>query len=104
MTKIAFFGPLNPIPSGISDYDEQLLPLLREHYEIDVFVDGNVQQEHVFSHADFYRRNRLSPYDLNLYQMGNSLVHEYMYGYLFHYPVPSFSMIIVSITPAQKCC
>jgi len=86
MSRIAFFGPLNPIQSGISDYNEELLPLLREHYEIDVFVDGNAQQEHVFSHADFYRRNRLSPYDLNVYQMGNSLVHEYMYGYLFHYP------------------
>jgi glycosyltransferase involved in cell wall biosynthesis len=86
MTRIAFFGPLSPIPSGISDYDEELLPILREHYKIDVFVDGNVQREHIFSHADFYRRNCLSPYDLTLYQMGNSLVHEYMYGYLFHYP------------------
>lgn len=84
--RIAFFGPVNPTPSGISDYDEELLPLLRELDEIDVFVDGKAEGKGVYSHAEFYQRNRNSPYDLNLYQLGNSLVHEYMYGYMFHYP------------------
>lgn len=86
MKRIAFFGPLNPTLSGISDYDEELLPLLRKHYHVDAFVDGRVEGKDVYSHAAFYMLNQRSPYDLTLYQMGNSLVHEYMYGYLFHYP------------------
>src|SRR5437764_2760338 len=75
--RIAFFGPMNPTPSGISDYDEELLPLLRREYEIDVLAmdDGS-----------FYERNNRYPYDLCVYQLGNALLHEYMYSYLFQYP------------------
>jgi glycosyltransferase involved in cell wall biosynthesis len=86
MKRIAFFGPLNPISSGISDYDEELLPLLREHYEIDVFHNVELDRENVYHHGDFLLRNRRNPYDLNLYQLGNALLHELMYGYLFQFP------------------
>ncbi len=84
--RIAFFGPLNPIPSGISDYDEELLPLLRQHYEVDVFFNSEIKKQHAFSHGDFLIRNYRQPYDLTLYQIGNSLLHEIMYGYLFQFP------------------
>jgi glycosyltransferase involved in cell wall biosynthesis len=84
--RIAFFGPLNPVPSGISDYDEELLPLLREYYDIDVYQTQNLDRKNVYSHGDFLIRNRRNPYDLNLYQVGNSLVHEFAYGYLFQFP------------------
>lgn len=83
---IAFFGPVNPVPSGISDYDEELIPLLRRHYEIDVFADRQGSGENVYPHGQFYYRQKARPYDLCLYQIGNSLLHEYMYGYLFQYP------------------
>ncbi len=84
--RIAFFGPLNPISSGISDYDEELLPLLRKHYDIDVFHNIDLDRENVYPHGDFLFRNRRHPYDLNLYQLGNALLHEPMYGYLFQFP------------------
>lgn len=83
--RIAFFGPLNPVPSGISDYDEELLPFLREHYDVDVFFNNEIKGEHVYPHGDFLIRNRRQPYDLTLYQIGNSLLHEIMYGYLFQF-------------------
>lgn len=86
MLKIAFFGPLNPMRSGISDYDEELLPLLRQFYDIDVFIDAIRAGDRVFHHNEFYRRHLHHPYDLTVYQMGNSLLHEYMYGYLFQHP------------------
>lgn len=86
MKRIAFFGPLNPTPSGISDYDEELLPLLRRHYEIDVFTAGESVRDEVFPHGTFIARHRQSPYDLNLYQLGNALIHEIEYGYLFRFP------------------
>jgi glycosyltransferase involved in cell wall biosynthesis len=85
-TRIAYFGPLNPIPSGISDYDEELLPLLRQHYDIDVFHNFVINRPNVYPHSDFLIRNRRNPYDLNLYQLGNALIHEMMYGYLFQFP------------------
>lgn len=86
MKRIAFFGPMNPAPSGISDYDEELLPLLRRYYEIDVFVDKSSGRVDVSEHSEFYLRNKKNPYDLTLYQLGNSLIHETMYGYMFQYP------------------
>ena len=87
MKKIAFFGPINPTRSGIADYDEELLPLLRRHYEIDVFTEkGDPNRERVFPHGTFIERFRREPYDLNLYQLGNSLIHEIEYGYLYQYP------------------
>jgi glycosyltransferase involved in cell wall biosynthesis len=86
MLKIAFFGPLPPTRSGISDYDDELLPLLRQHYDIDVFIDGTSVESGVYHHREFYERHLHHPYDLNLYQIGNSLLHEYMYGYLFQHP------------------
>ncbi len=39
--KIALFTPLNPVRSGIADYNEELLPELRKHAEIDLYVDGS---------------------------------------------------------------
>ncbi len=86
MKRIAFFGPLSPIHSGIADYDEELLSLLRNEYQIDVFTDSETQHASAFHHSEFYFKQRRRPYDLILYQMGNSLFHEYMYGYVFHFP------------------
>lgn len=37
--KIAYFSPLNPIKSGISDFAEELLPFLARNSEIELFVD-----------------------------------------------------------------
>ena len=38
--RIAYFSPLNPIRSGISDYSEDLLPHLADLVDVDLFVDG----------------------------------------------------------------
>jgi glycosyltransferase involved in cell wall biosynthesis len=88
MIRIGFFGPLPPSRTGIADYNQALLPLLRKEYEVDVFLPTGEQltsQSH--SHAEFHIRDRKRPYDLLLYQIGNnSRFHEYMYGYLFQNP------------------
>ena len=89
MKRIAFFGPLPPLKTGIADYNEALLPWLRKDYEIDVFLPGtrlNGSSEG-FPHGDFFLRHKRMPYDLALYHMGNQpRFHEYMYGYLFQQP------------------
>ena len=84
--RIAFFGPLNPIRSGISDYNEELLSLLNKDYEIDVFTGSNMERANVYHHGEFYLRNKHLPYDLPIYQMGNALLHEYMYEAVFQNP------------------
>ena len=38
--KLAYFSPLGPQRSGISDYSEELLPHLAAGAEITLFVDG----------------------------------------------------------------
>jgi SAM-dependent methyltransferase/glycosyltransferase involved in cell wall biosynthesis len=86
--KLAYFSPLNPQPSGISDYSEELLPYLAADAEITLFVDGfepsNPEIRAQFTWHD-YRRNpallqTLGDYDAVVYHMGND--HRYHAGML----------------------
>jgi glycosyltransferase involved in cell wall biosynthesis len=89
---IAVFTPLPPVQSGISGYNEHLLPCLAKYATIDVFIDDYqarpVASERVsiHSHASFERRFATRPYDLVLYHMGNNPHHAYLYPYLLKYP------------------
>ncbi len=84
--KLAYFSPLNPQPSGISDYSEELLPYLATHAEIDLFVDGfrpsNPNITAQFRCFDYHRNpsalDRLQDYDAVIYHMGND--HRYHAG------------------------
>lgn len=86
--RLALFTPLPPTPSGIAAYSAELLPLLREQHDVDVFVDGRPEPEApgVHNAHDFVWRHRRQPYDLTVYQLGNATCHDYMWGYLFRYP------------------
>jgi 2-polyprenyl-3-methyl-5-hydroxy-6-metoxy-1,4-benzoquinol methylase/glycosyltransferase involved in cell wall biosynthesis len=84
--KIAYFSPLGPQRSGISDYSEELLPHLAAGAEITLFVEGfvplNRDLTSRFEVLD-YRRQRshlrqLDRFDAVLYHMGND--HRYHSG------------------------
>jgi glycosyltransferase involved in cell wall biosynthesis len=85
--RVAYFSPLNPQPSGISDYSEELLPhLAAAGLDIDLYVDGfapsNPEIADRFRRFD-YRRDparlgRLSSYAVAIYHMGND--HRYHAG------------------------
>jgi len=86
--KLAYFSPLGPQRSGISDYSEELLPHLAEGAEITLFVDGfhpsNTALTSRFEVRD-YRRQRsslrgLDQFDAVVYHMGND--HRYHAGML----------------------
>ncbi|MEA2574413.1 MAG: hypothetical protein QOH93_1711 [Chloroflexia bacterium] len=96
--KLAFFSPLNPIQSGISDYSEELLLALDgarldgKPLDIDLFIDKgykpsnreitrrfDVRQGRAFGHV-------ADAYDSIVYQMGNSAAHAYIYDALLKYP------------------
>jgi len=90
--KIAFFTPLNPIKSGISDYSEDILPFLNEFVDIDIFIDEGYSScndsvkklFNIYSHNSFKKMH--SKYSLCIYQLGNSEYHEYMIDYILKYP------------------
>ncbi|HUP26891.1 MAG TPA: glycosyltransferase family 4 protein [Chloroflexia bacterium] len=96
--KIAFFSPLNPVQSGISDYSEELLLAMAgaridgEPLKIDLFIDKG----YVPSNREIARRFRVLPgrsfgqvageYAAVVYQMGNSSAHAYIYNELMRHP------------------
>ena len=89
--RVAFFTPLPPVQSGIAQYSAELLPLLGEALEIDVFVDdrrggASLGQARVHPARQFERRQRARPYDLTIYQLGNSPAHAYMWPLIARYP------------------
>ena len=88
MKKLAYFSPLRPQPSGISDYSEELLPHLANAAEITLFVDGfhpaNSELTSRFEVCDYRRKRsllrRLEEFDAIVYHMGND--HRYHSGIL----------------------
>jgi 2-polyprenyl-3-methyl-5-hydroxy-6-metoxy-1,4-benzoquinol methylase/glycosyltransferase involved in cell wall biosynthesis len=84
--KLAYFSPLAPQRSGISDYSEELLPYLAAAAEITLFVDGfqpsSASLNSTFEVRDYRRRPQrlddLDRFDAVLYHMGND--HRYHTG------------------------
>ncbi|HYX27812.1 MAG TPA: methyltransferase domain-containing protein, partial [Pyrinomonadaceae bacterium] len=84
--KLAYFSPLSPQRSGISDYSEELLPYLAEDAEITLFVDGfaptNPDIVSRFEICDYRKQpailKQLSTFDAVIYHMGND--HRYHTG------------------------
>jgi len=88
--KLAYFTPLSPAKSGISLYSEELLPALAHHYDIDVVIDTsqsevNHQPEYEIIDVPNFLKNA-KHYDRIIYQIGNSVFHEYMHELLEVYP------------------
>ncbi len=81
--KVAYLSPLQPVPSGISQYSEDLIPWLAAAVRLDVVTDGYRP-----AHAAALMRagarvrgaGRFNPkrYDCTLIHMGNSPAHDYM--------------------------
>lgn len=76
--RVAWFSPFPPVRSGIAAYSAELLPQLPETFAVDRFPEATAH--------DFIWRNRLTPYDLVVYQLGNAPCHDYMWAYLVRYP------------------
>lgn len=90
--RLAWFSPLNPQPSGISDYSAELLPELARHAEIDVWVDPSWKgmpgdtpcfRVRPYTAASF----PAGDYDQVVYHVGNDYAaHRYMLAALERYP------------------
>ena len=86
--RIAWFSPWPPVKSGIATCSAELVPALRAAHEIDVFADETVAglATGAQSAHEFVWRHRERPYDLTVYQLGNSSHHDYVWPYLFRFP------------------
>ena len=90
--RLAWFSPMPPERSGIAACSAGLVTALGAGHDIDVFAtealtgsSGQVPYRR-FSAHDFVWRHATRPYDLTVYQLGNSSSHEFLWPYLFRYP------------------
>jgi len=98
--RLAWFTPWPPQSSGVAGRSAELVPQLAARgHAVDVFVDeqqvavapadtapprpGAVR---VQSAHDFVWRQARGQYDLAVYQIGNSRVHQYLWPYLVRWP------------------
>jgi glycosyltransferase involved in cell wall biosynthesis len=91
--RMALWSTTPPLKCGIADYTIDLLPELSRKYDISVFVGDAYlpTQELLFTynihhHTAFERQHQREPFDVILYQLGVSVMHDYMYDYLRKYP------------------
>jgi len=92
--RIAFFSPLPPLRSGVSDYSARLLDELKQHYMIDLYHDAGYVPHIGLRSPDFgcydyrlFERNaRVLDYHALVYEMGKSPYHGYMYETLLCHP------------------
>ncbi len=88
MRRIAYCSPINPVPSGISDYSEELLPYLSQYAEITVYHDSSSapSNRQLMHHMPVRPLNQLigdhhrHAYDTVIYHMGNSAAHSEIYS------------------------
>ena len=69
---------MSPSRSGVSAYTAEIVPRLRTRYHIDVFDAARAH--------DFVWQHHRHPYDLIVYQFGNSPAHNYAWAYVTRYP------------------
>jgi glycosyltransferase involved in cell wall biosynthesis len=95
--RLAWFSPMPPVPSGIAACSAELVDALISRHAIDVYVHETAADQasgdtrpksrgRVRSAHDFIWRHQAEPYDLQVYQIGNSSHHDYIWPYLFRYP------------------
>lgn len=89
--RLAYFSPLPPKNSGISDYSIELIPELARHYEIDVIVeqdtvsDFGIVANHPVRSVEWFRAN-FGRYDRRLYHFGNSEFHSHLFDLVRDFP------------------
>lgn len=94
MRRIAYASPVNPAPSGISDYSEELLPYLGQYAEIVLYVEDGLkptnpclaQALELRPVGALARDHQRRPYDAIVYHMGNSPVHAGIWSALQRQP------------------
>jgi glycosyltransferase involved in cell wall biosynthesis len=95
MARLAWFSPMPPARSGVALYSTEIVAALRATHRVQVFTDeplaaaaraSGIPPEFIRSAHDFVWLNQREPYDLTVYQLGNSSAHDFAWPYLGLYP------------------
>ncbi len=89
--KLAYVSPLPPERTGIANYSAELLPALREHYDITLIVKEDGQQvpdnlRDLPLHSSVWFDAHAGSFDRIVYQIGNSPFHTHMLGLMQRHP------------------
>jgi len=77
--RLGWFSPFPPVRTGIAACSAELVEALRARgHEVDLYPEAAAH--------DFVWRRRRAPYDLVVYQFGNSSHHDYEWAYALNYP------------------
>jgi glycosyltransferase involved in cell wall biosynthesis len=77
--RIAWFSPFPPVKTGVAAVSADVVAALRARdHLIDAYPETRAH--------DFPWRHRQHPYDLAVYQFGNSSHHDYIWPYALRYP------------------
>lgn len=77
--RLAWFSPFPPVRTGVADCSAELVEALRRRgHSIDPYPAESAH--------DFPWIHRQRPYDLIVYQFGNSSHHDYEWAYALRYP------------------
>ena len=89
--RLAFFSPLLPERSGISDYSAELLPELSRYYDVEIVTphpeisDTWIKDNLPVRTVEWFTKN-FDHYDRLLYHFGNSVFHHHMFKLLDSFP------------------
>ena len=88
LMRVAWFSPLPPDTSGIAAYSAEVAPLLMPRLgALDLYSPHSATHPlAAIDPVEFTWRHRRHPYDLVVYQLGNSTAHNFMWSFLFRYP------------------
>lgn len=82
--RVAFFSPLNPSRSGISDFSEELLPYICKRADVDIFTsEDRLENSWINDNLDVYKIEQYDideirkQYDLAVFHMGNNYKLHY---------------------------
>ena len=87
--RVAMFSPLPPSPTGVADYSQLLLEGLAARFPVEAYTDGPIDSAVDFpcySWKEFDKRQSVGPKAIPLYQMGNSLHHDFIYPIAYRHP------------------
>jgi glycosyltransferase involved in cell wall biosynthesis len=86
--RVAWFSPLPPNPSGIAAYTGEIVPRLTPRFgAVDLYCAPFAgAASGALNPTEFTWRHRRQPYDLVVYQLGNSRAHDFIWSFLFRYP------------------
>ncbi|MBA3641106.1 MAG: hypothetical protein H0W53_17940, partial [Acidobacteria bacterium] len=94
MARLAWFSPMAPARTGVAAYSAEVVAGLRSFHEVEVFADEPSARAArvsgpgaaIRSAHDFSWTHRLRPFDLTVFQLGNSSAHDFLWPYLFRFP------------------